>query len=75
MNKISLVAVALLLPVLAGAATPPPAAAKAQTAPQSTQQTSRSQAMKQMQGCQKKATGLKGAAKQTAIQNCMRSGG
>jgi len=74
MNKITLVAVALLLPVLAGAATPPPPAAS-QTAPQSTSQTSRSQARKQMLGCQKKAAGLKGAAKQTAVQDCMRTGG
>jgi len=66
MNKVTLVAAALLLPMLAAAALP---------SPQSTRQTSRSQALTQMQGCQKKAAGLNGAAKQTAIQNCMRSGG
>jgi hypothetical protein len=76
MMKITLVAVALMLPVLAGATTPTPApAAPAPTtaAPQSTQHTSRSQALKLMAACQKKAKNLKGAEKEKAIQACMRS--
>jgi hypothetical protein len=66
--------VALLLPGLALGAAPaasPPAGA---VTPQAQHQTSRSSARKQMAACQKKAAGLTGAAKQTAIQNCMRGG-
>jgi len=65
-----LVFVALLLPGLAFAATPLPAPTQTATPP-STRQTSRSSARKQMAGCQQKAVGLAGAAKQTAVQNCM----
>lgn len=76
MMKITLVAAALMLPVLAGATTPTPAPAApaaSPAAPQSMHQTSRSQALKLMAACQKKAKGLKGADKEKAIQACMRS--
>jgi len=76
MMKITLVAAAMMLPMLAGATTPAPAPAPqaATAAPQSTHATSRSQALKLMATCQKKAKGLMGAEKEKFIQACMRPG-
>ena len=75
MSKFSILAIALTLSFAAAAGTPPPPAAKADvgtTMPQSTQQTSRTSARKQMAACQARAKGLTGSAKQQAVQSCMR---
>ena len=72
MKKYTLVIAALLVSGIAVAGTKPPSNAPAQATPQSMQQTSRMSARTQMAACQKKAKDLKGAAKEQAVQNCMR---
>ena len=73
MTKYTLAMAALLVSALAVAGTKAPVGAPpAQAAPQSLQQTSRTSAHAQMAACQKKAQGLTGAAKQQAVQACMR---
>ena len=73
MKKYFPVMAALLVSSVAVAGTKPPSGASpAQAAPESMQQTRRMSARSQMAKCQRKAKDLKGAAKEQAVQACMR---